>query len=488
MAPKRTPASLAILAAAGILGLWSGCSTTPRPPASPVLVPPGPVPPSYPGYVPGASDTPPARAASPPPGVQGYVTPPCGVPPAGYPSPASPQSPAGSPGPGLVPVGATGVATVDRDVIPAGVTGLPPSAPAVPGSLAGSPAEPVAAVAVRAGDKPKEDTGFEWSDLAPDHVWKDIKAGFGYGPDEKLARAAFQEGEALFRQKQFDEAAKRFYTASWRWPDSTLEEDSLFLMGECYFFADHYSSAHDAYANVVKKHENTRYLDTIVSREFDIGHYWEQMDEHSHHWPVTPNLTEKTTPWFDTRGNALGAYDFVRLHDPTGPLADASVMSIANNHFREHEWEEAAYNYDLLRKDYPKSPYQKDAHLLGLQAKLLTYQGPLYDHAPLDDAKEIADQTLTQFRGRLGGEESHVAETRARIIEERAQREWMMAKYYDNKKYYRAARHYYNNILQKYSQTVFAEQARLRLQQIQNEPDTPPNHCAWLTRLFERDR
>ena len=43
------------------------------------------------------------------------------------------------------------------------------------------------------------------------------------------------------------------------------------------------------------------------------------------------------------------------------------------------------------------------------------YQGPLYDAKPLKDATEIADQTLKQFRGKLGDEEARVAQTRGRI-------------------------------------------------------------------------
>ena len=82
----------------------------------------------------------------------------------------------------------------------------------------------------------------------------------------------------------------------------------MFLEGESYFFADHYGAAQDSYVNLLKKHDNTRYLDTVVARLFAIATYWEQLDLESHHWPVTPNATDKTQPWFDTFGNALACY------------------------------------------------------------------------------------------------------------------------------------------------------------------------------------
>ncbi len=90
-------------------------------------------------------------------------------------------------------------------------------------------------------------------------------------PTRRSPAAQFREGEALFRAKKYAEAAPKFYTASWRWPDSTLEEDALFLEGECYFFDDQYGKAQDAYDALLKAHGNTRYLDTVMWRLFAIG-------------------------------------------------------------------------------------------------------------------------------------------------------------------------------------------------------------------------
>ncbi|MGA2032775.1 MAG: tetratricopeptide repeat protein [Thermoguttaceae bacterium] len=407
---------------------------------------------------------------------------------------APPQN-APSPYPGAVPIGATGTGPASRDVVPASAVSPIATAPDASGTPVTTPvmmpatpliSAPGGADAAKDKKDKSDDDGFDWSKLSPDNMWKDIKQKCGYGPDEKIAHAEFQQGEALFKQKKYEEAGKHFYIASWRWPDSTLEEDALFLLAECYFFADQYSKAHDAYTNLLKKHDNTRYLDTTVSREFAIGRYWEQLDIARPHWPTTPNFNDKTRPVFDTFGNALAAYEAVRIHDPLGPLADYAVMSIANAYFRRGRWEEAAYHYDLIRKDYPKSKFQRDAHVLGVQARLRVYQGPVYDATPLNQAGETADQALTQFRGRLGEEEQNMLKTRAEIIEQKAEREWNRAAYYDKHKFYGAAREHYQSIIKEYPQTDLAQKARERMAQIRDEPDNPPKHFEWLTQLFER--
>jgi outer membrane protein assembly factor BamD (BamD/ComL family) len=351
-----------------------------------------------------------------------------------------------------------------------------------PGFARPAPSEPIVVAPVSA--KKDEDEEWDISHLAPEYTWKKFKQAVGWGPDEKLASQAYERGQALFRDKKYDEAAAEFYTATWRWPESTMEEDAMFLMAESYFFSDHYGKAQDTYTNLLKAHLNTRYLDTVVARLFAIGTYWEQLDLKSHSWPLTPNMTDKTQPLFDTIGNALACYSLVWTHDPTGPLADAALFRVANCHFRRGEWEDAADHYKLLRNNHPKSKYQKDAHLLEIQARLRIYQGPIYSVVPLKDAQEIAEQTLKQFPGQLGPDEPRVRQDLGMMIEQRAEREWAIAQYYDKKAEYRAAREYYKVILEKYPKTTFAPRAAQRLEEIKPLPDEPPNHFKWLTAPF----
>jgi outer membrane protein assembly factor BamD (BamD/ComL family) len=351
--------------------------------------------------------------------------------------------------------------------------------------------------------KADEKKGFEWADLAPENIYKNLKAAAGYGPNEAIAKNAMKDGQDLFRQastisKQnttipkeaqelFKKAAVKFAEAADRWPDTPLEEDALFLQGESEFFSDQYPKAHDTYGGLLKKYANSRHLDTVVRREFAMGLYWEQLQTANPMWVVQPNLSDKTRPYFDTFGYALQAYDRVRLSDPTGPLADHSVMATANAYFRNGQYYDAAYHYDLLRKDYPNSTHQMKAHLLDLQAKMRVYQGVDYDGTPLKEGEKIANQTLSQFGNKLGAEREHVVENRARIIEAEADRDFTRGKYYEQHKYYGAAKSYYKDVYEKYPTTQRAQEAKACFEKIRNLPDEPPKRFAWLTNLFDPD-
>jgi outer membrane protein assembly factor BamD (BamD/ComL family) len=346
------------------------------------------------------------------------------------------------------------------------------------------------AVRRASADKPLDETFKSKSDddsnffdaLAPDHIRKTYRAWIGKGPNEGLARALYQEGMDLYRDRRYDEAVEKFDEAGLRWPDSPLEEDSLFMLGESYFFADRYSSANDVYEQLLKQYQYTRHLDVVVHRLFAVGRYWEHVSVDQYWWQL--NFTDKNLPIIDTFGYSMKAFDMIRLNDPTGPLADSSVMAQANANFRRERYEDAAYNYDLLRKEYPKSQYQVQAHLLGIKSKEAIYQGPMYDATVLKDADQIAKQALTQFGPQLGNERQYVVDTRNRIHEEMANRDMVLAQFYEKKQCYGSAKFYYAQLIKDFPRTPAAEAARERLQQIKDYPDEPPNHFKWLTDLF----
>lgn len=332
-------------------------------------------------------------------------------------------------------------------------------------------------------DDDDDDSGFDWSSLDPANIYKNIKAKLGYGPNEPLAEQVFKEGMLLYREKKYEEAVKKFAISADRWPDSPLEEDSLFFQAESYFFADRYNDAHDILLELFKKYSNTRYLDVAASREFQIARYWDQKDQFEQHWPITPNFFDKTRPWFDTYGNAVNAYSSVHINDPTGPLADASIMAMASGDFDRGRYEDAAANYRTLIRNYPKSQYQVKAHLMGVEAEKLIYQGPMYDGKPLDEADQLAKQALTQFRDQIADHRSRLLEEREYINERRAERTWVMGQYWETKRSYGAARICYDTTIKEHPGSHFAELAQQRLIEIKDKPADPPNHMQWLTNL-----
>jgi len=335
---------------------------------------------------------------------------------------------------------------------------------------------------VSAEGQSDEPTG--WDRFSAENLKKSFKKAIGKGPSEQIARQRYQEGDELFAKKEYADAAKKFGEAADRWPDSSLEENAMFLQAESLFFADKYSKACDVYGELMKKYVNTRHLDMCVRRQFAIADYWIKTEQADPSLPITPNLVDRSRPLFDTHGHGVEAFDSVRINDPRGPLADDAIMATANAFFVRGRWSDADYYYTLLRNDYPKSEFQVQAHVLGLQAKLKLYQGPDYDGKALLEAEELIDQMLVQFPRELADERERLLTSKAEVRAQRAYREWHTAQFYEKGEYYAAARYYYNVLVKDYPGTEFAKQAETRLAQIAPEPDSPPDRFAFLDYVF----
>ncbi len=330
------------------------------------------------------------------------------------------------------------------------------------------------------------DYGFDY--FRADNVKRRWKKLVGRGPNEKVAIAAMEEADAFFKGGDYRSAIPKYKQVIDRWPDSALEEDALWQLGECQFFTDQYAKAEDTYDEIVNKYANTKYLDRIAQRQFVIAQYWVALDDKHRYFTIVPNLFDRSRPLFDTRGRALKAYDHVRINDPRGPLADDSIMAQANAHFTRRQWLDADYFYGLLRTEYPDSDFLLQAHLLGLQSKLQAYQGPAYEGSVLEEASILADQVLVQFPDQLSREEeSRVERTRGAIANELAERHWKRAEFYAKGKHYTSARIYYALVARDYPDTQLAMAAREKYQAINGLEDVSDNPFPWLTRVFNPD-
>jgi TolA-binding protein len=340
---------------------------------------------------------------------------------------------------------------------------------------------------IEAGEK-KDDIGLI-PELDPQVQISKMKNAVGLGPNETIARQDYAEGYRLFTEKKYKAAAEKFKAAVDRGPHSAIEQDAMFMLAESYFYDDRYIKARDAYDALVKEHTNTRYMDKVIDHEWAIARYWEQYEQKHPDWPMTPNGWDKTRPWFDTIGHAIKTYDSIRLNDPTGPRADDAIMATANIYFSRGRYDDADYHYTLLRKEYPRSELQFEAHLLGLQAKLRKYQGEDYDGTPLEEAKVLVKNLNSQFGSRLSPEEKQrLATVSGQLNKEIATRDYRMAGYYDRKKDYGAAKHYYAAVIQKYPDTELAQKSKDRVAELKGLPDDPTKPLGFLVDLLPESR
>ncbi len=321
----------------------------------------------------------------------------------------------------------------------------------------------------------------------------------GRPPDREIALASFTQAEKTFdaastgeqetRDTQFKAAVAMYETAAKNAPNTTIEEDALMMAAESLFFADEYTKATLAYDQLIKKYPRTRHLDQIDQRRFAISQYWLALNKKQ--TDVTrwlPNLTDKQRPATDSFGSATRTLDKIRFDNPTGKLADDATMAAAIAKFEKGNYADADILFADIRENFPASEHQFQAHLLGLKCKRETYRGPDYAGTVLDEAATLIKQMYQRFPEKAAEHDEHLKTAYKNIRLKQASRDFAIAQYYDQRKEYAAARMYYHNVREKFSDTNLALESEDRLSSIADLPDVPAQRLQWLTKVFPEDK
>ena len=322
----------------------------------------------------------------------------------------------------------------------------------------------------------------------------------------------FNAARELYQEEEFAQAQKAFKAVAKKYKKSEIREDALFMQGEAAFQQEHYSKAHDVYAQLLKEYPSSRHLDTVSERLFKIGRLWldfpevAKLDEIKQvnfddpkskrpaevppkpsKTPVyIPNFTNKQRPAFDTQGNGVAALKAIWMNDPTGPLADDSMMLVASHFARTGNYIEADRYFKMLRETFPNSIHLQDAFLLGSHVVLMSYQGPDYDGKTLNDAQMLKESTLRLYPHIP--EADRLRDELVKIEFAKAEREWVQVDLWIRKGNKRAAATVCHQLISRFPKSHQAELAQSKLESLGPEyvsgavlltPLDPPKKTVW---------
>jgi outer membrane protein assembly factor BamD (BamD/ComL family) len=271
--------------------------------------------------------------------------------------------------------------------------------------------------------------------------------------------------ERLFRQGELDAAEPRFMRIVSKRKGTPWGEKAQYYLAESQYQRGDLVAAHNSFEKLHADYPGTEFLDKLVSREYAIAHQWlAQSDPKAKPDEKLAWYTHFTgeQPLLDTQGEALAALEHVRHNDPTGPLADDSVLRIADEHMSKRDYESAALYYDQLSTDHPKSPFLQRAQLAAIDARMKGYLGPEYDGNGLEQARELIKQTMATFPDRPAGNEK-LYHTLDLINDQEAERAFVVGDYYQRTGKVVSAEHYFGKIRQRWPKSPWATKAKTRL-------------------------
>jgi tetratricopeptide (TPR) repeat protein len=174
--------------------------------------------------------------------------------------------------------------------------------------------------------------------------------------EARQCRDAFDKGDYEQAIKVGKKTAKKF-------KESSLGEEAQFYIAESYYAQGKFSKAQDGYDQLFEDYPSTRYVEPATRKLYRIARIWLEVaepvakneirqvsgekvieDETPAKPPldptlrvrVLPNFHDRSRPMFDTQGRALECLKSIWMNDPTGPLADDSLMLTAT-YYQRHD-------------------------------------------------------------------------------------------------------------------------------------------------------
>lgn len=303
--------------------------------------------------------------------------------------------------------------------------------------------------------------------------------------------AEFEAAEALFHRGDLDAAETAFarIVRKERSPLPRLFADvrlggpeagrspwgmkALYYLGEIKFQQGDYVGAHDRFEELMKDYPGNNYLEQVVDREYRIGQIWlahlSGGEDAALPWHAR---FRGGLPFVDTGGHAVAALEHVRLNDYKGPLADDAVMAVADHYYRKGDFESAAYHYDQLINDYPKSDLLQRAMLASIDSKMKGYIGPEYDGTGLAQATDTAHRTMELFPERQVSTDANedLHRTLDLVADQEAERAFSVGSYYRRAGRVISAEYYFGMIVSKWPRSDWADKARGQLVELAKLP------------------
>ena len=330
---------------------------------------------------------------------------------------------------------------------------------------------------------------FSLSLLDPTRFGERMKAWVGLGPNEEKARKYMESGLQQMENGKNVKAAQDFEWAAYYAPETALEEDARYHAAECYYREKRFDKAVNQYTKLLENFPSSPYKNEAVHNMFEIARTWiKRVTEDKVNYV---NVTDRSRPTFDTFGHAERALKTIFINCPNDHMADDSVFLLGHGYMRlgrtqgDASFERAAEYFKQLRDCYPNSEFVVEAMRLEIICREKSGLGADYDMRHVNEASKTAEQLQQQYGTRMPSDQrNELLEISNRLSEQKAKKLWVTGKFYDDRYDYGAARLLYQELINTYPASDYAEKARKRYEQIRDLPAELPSDWQRIKSVF----
>lgn len=281
--------------------------------------------------------------------------------------------------------------------------------------------------------------------------WINPKAQVKPTPKEQ-----FDFAKGLYELKDYEEAKREFKKLLKSYPKSFEASEGQYYLGLIEEAQDNLYEAYLAYQRVIDKYPFSERIQEIIEREYKIGEKFMQGQKRKAMGVTLP-----------VENPAIEIFNKVIEDSTYGPLASAAQYKLGlvlKGLMRYYEAEEA---FNKVISNYPSSEWVEPAKFQIAACRAAVSRSPDYDQWATKEAKEKFEEFVREHPDAvLSGEaEKNIGQLR----EKEAEASFNIGRFYEKQKADEAARVYYNDVMDNYSDSIWAVKALERLQMMEKK-------------------
>lgn len=266
----------------------------------------------------------------------------------------------------------------------------------------------------------------------------------------------FELAKQFYDSKNYKDATHEFKKLLKAYPKSAQAAEGQYYLGLIAEAEGDLYRAYLAYQKVIDKYPFSERIQEIIEREYKIGEEFMNGEKRKAFGVALP-----------VENPAIEIFSKVIDNSTYGPLASKSQYNlglILKSLKRYYEAEEA---FNKVISTYPNSQWVKAAKFQIASCRQALSRGPEYDQGAAGEAKEKFKEFVREYPDAVLSEKAE--KNIEGLREKEAESSYSIGRFYEKQKDYKAAGIYYEEVLNKYPESIWAAQALERLQLLEKK-------------------
>ncbi len=257
----------------------------------------------------------------------------------------------------------------------------------------------------------------------------------------------------FFDAKDYKRALTEFKKLVKHYKNSHEAAEAQFYIGRCYEEMGDLYKAFVNYRKTIQVYPSTSRFDEVLERMYEIGNAF---------LAGKKRKLLGTLSIMPARDKAVEVFQAIVEDGPFSSTGELAQYKLGLAHLALGEYEQAVTAFEQLISRYPNSPLVDDARFQLTQASLKGTFRPGYDQHPSEQAVDELEQFVNDYpKSDLAPE----ALERLKVLQERrAEHDFQVAKFYEQRHKLPAAKLYYQDLIDRFPDTSWAPKAASRLQ------------------------